>query len=82
MRLMCVNNNLPRSAQGKQLSKYAYNKLQNAQNEMEREGEELKGDSEWRQKKNIYQVKAKYSHWLIAGLGTTCLHEKWKWQRK
>lgn len=29
MRLMCVNNNLPRRSQGKQLSKYAYNKLQN-----------------------------------------------------
>lgn len=46
MRLMCVNNNLPRSAQEKQLSKYAYNKLQNAQNDMGREGRELKGDSE------------------------------------
>lgn len=46
MRLMCVNNNLPRSAQGKQLSKYANNKLQNAQNDMGREGRELKGDSE------------------------------------
>lgn len=46
MRLMCVNNNLPRSAQGKQLSKYAYNKLQNVQNEMGRVGRELKADSE------------------------------------